>query len=138
MVTKNLMLIVRLFSGSVDTRILCATWTGHQERVDASAGRAAKSGEAAGSEKVVAGGPIAAGVRQCPDEVSSIFMDPETTRVRLHWANGRVTELSASSKATIIRLPTGEGMRSFRATEDIDDDGFDVFVEEIELPPVAD
>jgi len=65
-------------------------------------------------------------------------MDPEMTRVRLHWANGRVTELSAASKATIIRLPTGEGMRSFRATEDIDDDGFDVFVEETELPPVAD
>ena len=60
------------------------------------------------------------------------------TRVRLHWANGRVTELSAASNATIIRLPTAEGMRSFRATDDIDEEGFDVFVEEIELPPVAD
>lgn len=60
------------------------------------------------------------------------------TRVRLHWANGRVTELSADAKATIIRLPTGEGIRSFRATEGIDEDGFDVFVEETELPPVAD
>jgi len=49
-----------------------------------------------------------------------------------------VTELSADAKATIIRLPTSEGMRSFRTTRDIDDDGFDVFVEEIELPPVAD
>jgi len=58
--------------------------------------------------------------------------------VRLHWANGRVTEVSADAKATIIRLPTSEGMRSFRATEDRDDDGFDVFMEETELPPVAD
>jgi len=65
-------------------------------------------------------------------------MQPEMARVRLHWANGRVTELSADAKATIIRLPTGEGIRSFRATEDIDDEGFDVFVEELELPPVAD
>jgi hypothetical protein len=65
-------------------------------------------------------------------------MEPEMTRVRLHWANGRVTELSADAKATIIRLPTGEGIRSFRATEDIDDDGFGVFVEETELPRVSD
>jgi hypothetical protein len=65
-------------------------------------------------------------------------MDPEMTRVRLHWANGRITEMSASAKATIIRLPTREGMRSFRAAGDIDDEGFDVFVEETELPPVAD
>ena len=65
-------------------------------------------------------------------------MQPEMARVRLHWANGRVTELSADAKATIIRLPTGEGIRSFRATEDIDDEGFDVFVEELELPSVAD
>ena len=65
-------------------------------------------------------------------------MAPEMTRVRLHWANGRVTELSAASEATIIRLPTGEGTRSFRATDDIDEEGFDVFVEELELPPVAD
>ena len=65
-------------------------------------------------------------------------MGPEMTRVRLHWANGRVTELSADAKATIIRLPTSEGIRSFRTTSDIDDDGFNVFVEETELPPVAD
>jgi hypothetical protein len=65
-------------------------------------------------------------------------MKPEMTRVRLHWANGRVTELSADAKATIIRLPTREGIRSFRTTTDVDDDGFDVFVEETELPPVAD
>jgi len=65
-------------------------------------------------------------------------MEPDMSRVRLHWANGRVTELSADAKATIIRLPTSEGMRSFRATEDSDDDGFDVFVEETDLPPVAD
>ena len=45
-------------------------------------------------------------------------IEPEMTRVRLHWANGRVTELSADAKATIIRLPTGEGIRSFRATQD--------------------
>lgn len=65
-------------------------------------------------------------------------MGSEMTRVRLHWANGRVTELRAAAKATIIRLPTGEGMRSFRATEHVDDDGFDIFVEEMELPPVSD
>lgn len=65
-------------------------------------------------------------------------MEPGMSRVRLHWANGRVTEVSADAKATIIRLPTSEGMRSFRATEASDDDGFDVFMEETELPPVAD
>ena len=67
-----------------------------------------------------------------------MFKEPEMSRVRLHWANGRVTELSVDSKATIIRLPTSEGTRSFRATEDSDDEGFEVFVEELELPPVAD
>lgn len=67
-----------------------------------------------------------------------MLMEPDMSRVRLHWANGRVTELSADSRATIIRLPTSEGTRSFRATEHSDDEGFEVFVEELELPPVAD
>ena len=65
-------------------------------------------------------------------------MEPEEGRVRLHWANGRVTEMRVAAKVTIIRVPTEWGTQSFRATGDTDDEGCGVFVEETQLPPVAD
>lgn len=65
-------------------------------------------------------------------------MEREMCRVRLHWANGRLTEMRADAKATIIQVPTGRAVRSFRATGEIDEEGFGVFVEETDLPAVAD
>jgi hypothetical protein len=60
------------------------------------------------------------------------------SRVRLHWANGRVTELHADARATIIRVPTPGGVRSFRAAGTVDEEGFGVFVEDTDLPAVTD
>lgn len=65
-------------------------------------------------------------------------MEREMSRVRLHWANGRVTELQADARATIIRVPTSAGVRSFRATDEVDEEGWNVFMEETDLPAVFD
>ena len=65
-------------------------------------------------------------------------MKADVRRVRLHWANGRVTEMQVDANPTIILVPIGWSTHSFRATGEVDEDGLGVFVEDTDLPPVAD
>lgn len=55
-------------------------------------------------------------------------------RVRLRWRDGRVTEITAATGSTEININYRNGTRSFRATEEIDRDGFPIFVEEAVEP----